>query len=134
ALISRTGFTCGLFIPFFLSSFVGHYDLSRYLWESIRPLEPLPESYRRRFSNAQAIVALKGLENLDDFNAKSRANADRLTKGLAGVQSIITPHILPGAVSTFYQYCIHASDPARLSRLAIRKGIDIEIMHVDICS
>jgi perosamine synthetase len=134
ALISRTGFTFGLFIPFYVSSFLGHRDLSRYLWEKIRPLDPLPESYRRRFSNAQAIVAMKGLENLDVFNGLSRANAERLTKGLAGLQSIVTPLIIPGAVSTFYQYCIQTADPERLSRLAIRRGIDIEIMHVDICS
>jgi dTDP-4-amino-4,6-dideoxygalactose transaminase len=134
ALISRTGFTFGLFIPFFISSFFGHHDVSQFLWEKIRPLDPLPQSYRKRFSNAQAIIALKGLENLDAFNARSRANADYLTKGLTGLESIITPAIFPGAVSTFYQYCIHTSDAPGLSRFAIRRGIDIEIMHVDICT
>ena len=134
ALISRTGFTFGLFIPFYVSSFWRHHDVNQFLWEKTRPLNPLPQSYRQRFSNAQAIIGLRGLEGLDAFNARSRANAEHLTKGLAGLQSIITPAVIPGAVSTFYQYCIHASDAARLGRLAIRKGIDIEIMHVDICS
>src|SRR5262249_18948932 len=71
---------------------------------------------------------------LDSFNAQSRANAGRLTEGLKGIRSIVTPLILPGAVSTFYQYCIYSSDCAELSKQAIRRGIDVEIMHVDICS
>ena len=64
-LISPKGFTFGLFIGFYLGSFLGGGDLSRFLWEKIRPLDPLPQSYRRRFSNAQAVVALQGLENLE---------------------------------------------------------------------
>jgi dTDP-4-amino-4,6-dideoxygalactose transaminase len=133
-LISSTGFTFGLFVPFYISSFLGHRDLSYLLWEKIRPLHPLPPSYRRRFTNAQAIVGLKGLEHLDEFNRRSRGNAAQLTQGLSGIKSIKTPAVLPNAVSTFYQYCIQTSDSQRLSRLAIRRGIDIEIMHVDICN
>src|SRR5215475_2394856 len=75
ALTSETGFTFGLFIPFYISSFLGHRDLSYLLWEKIRPLSPLPSSYRRRFTNAQAIVGLKGLEKLEEFNTRSRKNA-----------------------------------------------------------
>ncbi len=134
ALTSSTGFSFGLFVPFYINSIFGNRDISYLLWEKIRPLNPLPESYRRRFSNAQAIIGLKGLEKLDEFNARSRANAERLTRGLCGARSILTPGALPETVSTFYQYCIRTSNPKELSRYAIRRGIDIEIMHVDICS
>jgi len=134
ALISEAGFTFGLFIPFYISSYIGHRDLSYLLWEKIRPLNPLPVSYRRRFSNAQAIVGLMGLERLDEFNARSQANAAQLTQGLSHMNSIRIPAMLPNVRSTFYQYCIRASDPERLSRFAIRRGIDMEIMHVDICN
>src|SRR5215831_4386839 len=133
-LISPWGFTFGLFIPFYIGSYFGAHDLSRFLWEKIRSLDPLPESYRRRFSNAQAVVGLYGLEQLSALNAQSRENAARLTRGLRDVPSIITPHEMPGTVPVFYQYCIRASRPPELSRRAIRRGIDIEIMHVDICS
>src|SRR5262249_48827170 len=95
-LISPKGFTLGLFIVFYIGSFLGTGDLSRFLWERIRPLDPLPDSYRRRFSNAQAVVALRGLECLESLNARSRANAARLTMGLVGVPSIKTPPELPG--------------------------------------
>jgi hypothetical protein len=133
-LISPPGFTFGLFIGFYLGSLLGAQDLSRFLWEKIRPLSPLPESYRRRFSNAQAIVGLQGLAQLDSLNERSRANASRLTRGLEGVASIKTPASLPNTAPVYYQYCIRASNPQELSRRAIRRGLDIEIMHVDICS
>jgi len=133
-LISPPGFTFGLFIGFYLGSFFGAKDLSRFLWEKIRPLSPLPESYRRRFTNAQAIVGLQGLAQLDALNERSRANAERLTRGLQGIASITTPASLPNTVPVYYQYCIRTSNSQELSRRAIRHGIDIEIMHVDICS
>jgi len=133
-LISPQGFTFSLFGVFYVASFLGNHDPSRFLWEKIRPLAPLPGSYRRRFSNAQAILGLKGLGALEDMNAACRANAKRLTEGLSSMPSILTPVNVPDAVPVYYQYCIRASDPAALSRRAIRKGIDIEIMHVDICN
>jgi dTDP-4-amino-4,6-dideoxygalactose transaminase len=133
-LISPYGFTFGLFIGFYIGSFFGAHDLSSMLWEKIRPLSPLPDSYRRRFSNAQAIMGLYGLEALAEFNARCRANANRLTRGLQDLRSIIPPGETPHSVPVYYQYCIRVSQPAELSRRAIRRGIDIEIMHVDICN
>jgi dTDP-4-amino-4,6-dideoxygalactose transaminase len=133
-MISPWGFTFGLFVAFYIGSYFGAADLSRFLWEKIRSLDPLPESYKRRFSNAQAIVGLFGLQELETLNAQSRDNAARLTQGLRDIASIVTPPNVPGTVPVFYQYCIRASNPAELSRRAIRRGIDIEIMHVDICS
>ncbi len=134
AMISPKGFTFGLFIGFYVGSFAGGGDLSRFLWEKIRPLNPLPQSYKRRFSNAQAVVAMQGLDNLESLNARSRANAARLAMGLSGIPSIATPQPLPGSVPVYYQFCIRASDPQKLSKHAIRRGIDMEIMHVDICN
>jgi hypothetical protein len=133
-LISPWGFTFGLFIGFYIGSYFGAHDLSRFLWEKIRPLDPLPENYKRRFSNAQAIVGLHGLEELPALNARSRDNAGQLSQGLRGIPSIVTPPQIPGTEPVFYQYCIRASQPEELSRRAIRRGIDIEIMHVDICN
>jgi dTDP-4-amino-4,6-dideoxygalactose transaminase len=34
----------------------------------------------------------------------------------------------------FYQYCVYISDSARASRRAIRRGVDFETTHVDVCS
>jgi len=133
-LISPLGFSLGLFAGFYIGALFGAQDLSRFLWEKIRPLQPLPDDYRRRFSNAQAAVALQGLERLDALNARTRANAARLTQGLKGIASIIPPMTLDGAEPVYYQYCVRVSDPRKLSRRAIFKGIDVEIMHVDVCN
>ena len=34
----------------------------------------------------------------------------------------------------YYQYCIRTADPDALKHHAIRSGVDVEIMHVDICN
>ena len=134
AFINPYGFTFSMFLAFYIASFFGNHDLTRYIWEKIRPLDPLPESYRRRYSNSQAVAGLKMLEEIDHLNAKSRANADRLTEGLKGIESILPPETIAGAAPVYYQYCVRISDPAIFSHRAIRKGVDMEIMHVDICN
>ena len=134
AFISSYGFTFSMFVPFYIASFFGNHDLTRYIWEKIRPLNPFPDSYRRRYTNAQAVMGLKGLEALDSFNAKCRANGERLTEGLKEIRSILPPATIEGSSPVYYQYCIRVSEPAKLSQRAIRKGVDLEIMHVDICN
>lgn len=133
-LIGPYGFTFTMFLAFYIASLFGDYDLSKYLWEKIRPLDPLPESYRRRFSNAQAMLGLKMLDRIDELNQLNRAHAEKLTSGLKGIDCIQPPATLAKTMPVYYQYCIRATDPASLKRHAIRHGIDVEIMHVDICS
>lgn len=132
--ISPYGFTFSMFLAFYIASFFGHHDLTRYIWEKIRPLEPLPPSYRRRYSNAQALIGLKVLEAIDALNERSQSHARRLTEGLKNIPSLLPPRLIPDATSVYYQYGIRASNPALLSQRAIRRGIDLEIMHVDICN
>ena len=133
-LIGPYGFTFTMYLAFYIASFFGNYDLSRYLWEKIRPLEPLPASYRKRYSNAQALVGIKMLDRIDALNELNRAHAMRLTEGLTGIGSIQPPAVLPGTSPVYYQYCIRAPHPAALAQHAIRRGVDVEIMHVDICN
>src|SRR6185295_6625667 len=108
--------------------------LSRYLWEKIRPLEPLPDSYRKRYTNAQALIGLRMLENIDAFNALNRAHAAKITTALKDIDGIRPPDSPPETESVYYQYCIRAADPDLLKHRAIRSGVDVEIMHVDICN
>ncbi len=133
-LIGPYGFTFTMFLAFYIASFFGDYDLSRYLWEKIRPLDPLPPSYRKRYTNAQALIGLKMLENIDSFNAANRAHAARLSAALREVPGIQTPAAPAGTESVYYQYCIRAAEPDLLKHRAIRAGVDVEIMHVDICN
>ncbi len=134
SLVSPRGFTFWGFPLQAAASYFNNLDLSQYIWEKIRPLDPFPRNYRQRYSNAQAIIGLRGLEKLDEFNARSRAHAMRYSRGLTDCRSIQTPRVAPDVEHVFYQYCIYATDPARLSRLAIRRGVDFETTHVDVCS
>ena len=133
ALVSPKGFTFwGVPIQATASRF-GHYDFSKYLWERIRPLDPFPRNYRQRYSNVQAIIGLRALTKLDDFNVRTRQLALRYTQGLADCRAIQVPRVLPGAKHVYYQYCVYLSDPKSASRLAIRRGVDFETTHVDVC-
>ncbi|MBI1748507.1 MAG: DegT/DnrJ/EryC1/StrS aminotransferase family protein [Acidobacteria bacterium] len=134
AFISPYGFTFSMFLAFYIASFFGHHDLTRFIWEKIRPLHPLPPSYRRRYSNLQAVIGLKVLEVIDSLNAYSQLHAHRLTEGLKQIRSIRSPEILYETIPVYYQYCIRSSRPEELSHRAIRRGIDLETMHVDICN
>src|SRR6185369_8230592 len=124
-LIGPYGFTFTMFLAFYIASFFGDYDLSRYLWEKIRPLDPLPPSYRKRYTNAQALIGLKMLENIDTFNALNREHAARLSAALRDVPGIQTPAAPTGTESVYYQYCIRAVDPDLLKHRAIRAGVDV---------
>lgn len=133
-LVSPKGFTFwGVPIQATASLF-GNYDFSKYLWEKIRPLDPFPRNYRQRYSNVQAIMGLRALAKLDDFNVRARQHALRYTQGLADCRAIQTPRVLAEAEHVYYQYCVYLSDPARASRRAIRRGVDFETTHVDVCS
>jgi len=134
SLVSPKGFAWWGFPFGVAASFATDHDFSKYFWERIRPLDRFPNSYHRRYSNVQAILGLRALAKLDEFNQRSRAHAEIYTRGLTDCRSIETPRIIPGAEHVFYQYCIYVSDPARVKRRAIRRGVDFETTHVDVCS
>jgi dTDP-4-amino-4,6-dideoxygalactose transaminase len=114
-------------------SLLGHHDLSRYVWEKIRPLEQFPRTYHQRYSNVQALLGLRGLANLECNNERCREHAAQYSRGLIDCRNIQTPRV-PGDVEhVFYQYCVYTSDSTLLSQRAIRRGIDIETTHVDVC-
>ena len=114
-------------------SLMGHHDLSRYVWEKIRPLDRFPRTYHQRYSNVQALLGLRGLANLDRHNERCRKHAAQYTRGLIDCRNMQTPRVPVDLEHVFYQYCVYTSDAARLSQWAIRRGIDIETTHVDVC-
>lgn len=134
SLVSPKGFAWWGYPLGAAASLISDRDLSKYFWETIRPLDRFPRSYRRRFSNVQAILGLRALERLDEFNERSRAHAEIYTRGLAECQSIETPYVISEAEPVYYQYCIYVSDSRRAKRRAIRRGVDFETTHVDVCS
>ncbi|HEX6647923.1 MAG TPA: aminotransferase class I/II-fold pyridoxal phosphate-dependent enzyme [Pyrinomonadaceae bacterium] len=114
-------------------SLLGHHDLSRFVWEKIRPLEQFPRTYHQRYSNVQALLGLRGLANLERHNQRCREHATQYTRGLIDCRNIQTPRVPVDVEHVFYQYCVYTSDSTLLSQWAIRRGIDIETTHVDVC-
>jgi DegT/DnrJ/EryC1/StrS aminotransferase family len=105
-----------------------------YLWEKIRPLSPMPDGYRERYTNVQAALGLAGLERLDVWTAASRAHARIMDEGLSDVPGVEVPYVPAGAEHVYYQYCVYVPDRDALVQRALRRGIDIETLHVDVCS
>ena len=105
-----------------------------YLWERIRPLDQLPESYLQRYSNAQAAIGLAGLEQLAAWTDASRAHAVRLDRALGRHRGVTVPLRPTDREHTFYQYCIYADNRDSVVRRALRRGVDLESLHVDLCS
>lgn len=134
AAVSPKTFTFWGFPLLATASWLGHHDLSRFVWEKIRPLDRFPRAYNQRYSNVQALLGLRALANLDQFNERCREHAARYTRGLIGWRNIHAPVVPSNVEHAFYQYCVYATEPALLSQRAIRQGVDIETTHVDVCS
>ena len=100
----------------------------------IRSLEPLPAAYTERFSNAQAALALAGLEQLDTWTAASQAHARAIDAVLAGTPDVQVPVVPGDRTHVYYQYCVYVPDRDDLVVRCIRRGIDIETLHVDVCA
>jgi dTDP-4-amino-4,6-dideoxygalactose transaminase len=104
-----------------------------YLWEKIRPLEPLPDVYTERFPNAQAAIGLAALEMLDEWTAQTRRHVAVMDRALAGLSGVTVPQVPSKRTHVYYQYCVYAPQRDELVVRCVRRGIDIETLHVDVC-
>jgi dTDP-4-amino-4,6-dideoxygalactose transaminase len=106
-----------------------------FLWENIRSLRPLPDQYTERFPNVQAVIGLEALKRLDDWTAQAQTNAQLVTRALSGLPGIQPPDIPPDRTHVFYQYCVYGPQGPKRDELVVRcvrRGIDIETLHVDV--
>jgi dTDP-4-amino-4,6-dideoxygalactose transaminase len=104
-----------------------------YLWEKIRSLDPLPDVYTERFPNAQAAIGLAALDMLDEWTAQTRRHVAVMDRALAGLPGITVPQVPSGRTHVYYQYCVYAPQRDELVVRCVRRGIDIETLHVDVC-
>lgn len=119
--------------PFlFAASFTGARP-DTWLWERIRPLSPLPESYLERFSNVQAALGLAGLDLLDGWTASTRSHAHAMSAALGDLAGIGVPTEPPGRTHVYYQYCVRTPSRESVVRRCIRRGVDVELLHADVC-
>ena len=126
-------FTVSLFPLMWAASFT-RVNVDVYLWEKIRPLDPLPPSYPVRYSNAQAALGLASLERLDAWTTATTEHAARLDTRLAGVPGVRRPYCPPDRTHVYYQYCAYVPDRDVAARRALRRGVDLETLHVDVCT
>ena len=74
-----------------------------YLWETIRPLDPLPHDYRQRYANVQAALGLEALEHLDRWTTDTQAHAALVTRLLLDVPGARLPSVPADRTHVFYQ-------------------------------
>lgn len=130
--VMRPGvFTFSGFPILWLSSFVNAKP-DVLLWERIRPLDALPSSYTERYSNVQAAIGLAALSKLDEWTARTRRHASILDAALRDLTRI--PKAVSGCEHVYYQYCVYAGNRDAFVRQAIRHKVDVETLHMDVCT
>jgi len=106
-----------------------------FLWEKIRSLHPLPPEYGERFPNVQAAIGIEALKHLDVWTRQARAHADRMNRTLGALPGVQVPYVPPECTHVYYQYCVYGPPQIERDRLVVRcvrRGIDIETLHVDV--
>jgi perosamine synthetase len=126
-------FTYSLFPIWYAASWINAKPEER-LWESVRPLSPLPDKYRGRFTNVQAAIGLKGLERLPYFIERTRRHAAILDELLGDVPGITIPRVSGDRTHVYYQYCAYVPQSETIVKRCIRRGVDVAPMHVDVCT
>lgn len=104
-----------------------------YLWEKVRPLWPFPDGYDERYSNVQAALGLAGLPHLEEWTRRTRANAARLSEALRGLPGVEPPPDPADRVHVYYQYAVYVPDRERAVGRCLRRGLDVEFHHMDVC-
>jgi perosamine synthetase len=69
-----------------------------------------------RLTDLQAAVCLPGLRNYESLVERRRANAARLTEGLADVAGLTVPAVIDGRGHVWHQYTVLVDDEAGCSR------------------
>jgi len=126
-------FTVSAFPILWVSSLIGA-NPDVYLWEEIRRLDPLPDSYTERFPNVQAAIGLAALDRLDEWTDRTRRHARVMDEAIGELPGIAVPAVPPGRTHVYYQYCVHGPQRDELVVQCVRRGVDIETLHVDVCS
>ncbi len=125
-------FTVSLYPVLWASSFL-QTTADVYLWEKIRPLEPLPARYRERYANLQAAIGIEALRHLDGWTAASVCHARALDVALEGT-GVETPLVPPDRTHVYYQYPVYTRRREEVVRFCLRRGVDVESLHVDVCT
>jgi dTDP-4-amino-4,6-dideoxygalactose transaminase len=105
-----------------------------FLWETIRPLDPMPEGYRERYANVQAALGLEALKHFERWTADTQAHAATVTRRLLEVPGARLPRVPADRTHVFYQYCAYFPERDRTVFDSLKRGVDLETLHVDVCT
>lgn len=72
--------------------------------------------YNYRMTDLQAALGIPQMERLEEINATRRANAQRLTEGLSGVDGLTTPAVADGFTHVYHQYTVRIGEGAAVTR------------------
>jgi hypothetical protein len=111
-----------------------HWSIDMYFWEAIRPLEPFPADYCERISNVQAAIALEGLGRVDHWTAARQQHAKEMGRLLEGTSGVRVPLVPPDRTHAFYQYCVYVPSRDAVVDYCLRRAVDLETLHVDLCA
>jgi perosamine synthetase len=126
-------FTISAFPILWVSSLIGA-NPDVYLWEAIRPLDPMPDSYTERLPNVQAAIGLAALDRLDEWTDQTRRHAQIMDRAIGDLPGITVPQVPPRRTHVYYQYCVYGPQRDELVVGCVRRGVDIETLHVDVCT
>lgn len=87
-----------------------------------------------RMSELHAAVGVGQMERLAEINADRRANAERLSEGLAAIPWLVTPETPPGRSHVFHHYTVRVLPDAPVTRDALaawldRNGIESTVVY-----
>ena len=71
---------------------------------------------------------------LDAWTAQTRAHARIMDDALGSLPGVRAPFVPEGCEHVYYQYCLYTPDRDRFVRRALRHGVDVETLHVDVCT
>jgi dTDP-4-amino-4,6-dideoxygalactose transaminase len=126
-------FTVSAFPILWVSSLIGA-NPDVYLWEKIRSLRPLPDGYTERFPNVQGAIGLAALKQLDRWTGETQRHARVMDEALGDLPGISVPLVPKDRTHVYYQYCVYGPQRDELVVRCVARGIDIETLHVDVCS
>src|SRR5207245_3002209 len=86
------------------------------------------------FPNVQAAIGLAALAQLDAWTDRTRRHARVMDEALGTLPGITIPKVPRDRTHVYYQYCVYGPQRDELVVRCVRRGVDIETLHVDVCT
>jgi dTDP-4-amino-4,6-dideoxygalactose transaminase len=80
-----------------------------------------------RLTNVQALVGVKQMEHLGEFNVKRMDNSLLLIRSLEGLDSIQIPEFRPGGTSIYLYFKIQVGNKELFQKALLKRRIDVSI-------